>query len=103
MAKLSLAMGRERGFVQQVLTQNKRRRFSVDDLRQAAPMLGVSLATLIEKAYGIDVEELATDSIALSNARSSELRLEELTDDQYRELLRYAEFLRQRDEGTPRL
>src|SRR5438094_854639 len=87
MAKLSLAMGRERSFLQQVLTQNKRRHFTIGDLERAAPLLGVTTATLVEKAYGIEIEKVVCDALAVSNARAAELKLDELTDEQFAELV----------------
>jgi transcriptional regulator with XRE-family HTH domain len=71
MAKLSVAMGRERSFLQQVLTQKKRRQFTMSDLERAAPLLGVPMVTLVEKSYGIDIEKLLGDASAVKQRTRS--------------------------------
>jgi hypothetical protein len=59
-------------------------------------VLGVTVASLLKKAYGIDVSRLIAEVQTVSNARAAELRLSELTDEQFRDVLLFTEFIRTR-------
>jgi transcriptional regulator with XRE-family HTH domain len=59
--ELSLAMGKDRSYITQLLDEEQTRSRALpdpDDLRRAAPLLGVPLVELLEQAYGITRHEL---------------------------------------------
>ena len=102
--QLSLAMGRDAGYVSALLDEKRHPRATPTpaDLTRLSDETGIPFAELLERFWGIPAQRLADDLPELSVRFSQDERLSQLTADELREVLDFAGYLidrRQRSMG----
>ncbi len=102
--QLSLAMGRDAGYVSAFLDEKRHPRATPNpaDLTRLSDETGIPLTELLARFWGIPAQRLADDLSELSVRFSQDERLSQLTADELREVLDFAGYLidrRQRSMG----
>jgi transcriptional regulator with XRE-family HTH domain len=98
MRQLSLAMGRDPGYVAAFLDASRPSRAvpTPEDLRRLSDQTGIPLVRLLERFWGIPPQRLAKDLEQLSITFSPDDRLSKLTDAELNEVLDFAGYLVER-------
>jgi transcriptional regulator with XRE-family HTH domain len=98
MRALSVAMGRDQGYIAAYLdpTRPSRARPTPDDLVPASDATGISLVELLEATWGIDPRRLADELRRLGEGKAIGPRFDELSDAERTEVADYVEFLASR-------
>ena len=98
MRQLSLAMGRDAGYVAAFLDESRPSRAAPtpEDLRRLSDQTDIPLVHLLERFWGIPPERLAQDLAQLSVRFSEDDRLSQLTDAELKEVLDFAGYLIER-------
>lgn len=96
--QLSLAMGRDAGYVSAFLDEKRHPRAvpNPTDLRRLSDETEITLLELLERFWGIEPRQLADDLGQLSVRFSEDARLSQLTGDELREVLDFAGYLIER-------
>jgi transcriptional regulator with XRE-family HTH domain len=104
MRALSVAMGRDPGYVAAYLdpTRPSRARPTPDDLAAASGATGITLVELLEGVWGIDHRRLADELASLGVASGLAARYEALSAAERAEVTDYIEFLAARRRGSDR-
>ena len=104
MRALSLAMGRDPGYVAAYLdpTRPSRARPTPDDLAAASDVTGIGLVELLEAVWGIDRRRLGDELRQLGEGRAMSPRFDALSDAERAEVVDYIEFLASRRPGSGR-
>jgi hypothetical protein len=93
--QLSLAMGRDAGYVSALLDPSRPSRATPTpaDLERLSDATDIPLVNLLEQFWGISSTRLAEDLSHLELSLSAKERVPELTDDEMREVIGYADYL----------
>ena len=104
MRALSVAMGRDQGYVAAFLdpTRPSRARPTPDDLVAASDATGISLVELLEAIWGIDRRRLADELARLGVRSGLGARYAALADAERAEVAEYIAFLATRRSGQTR-
>ena len=96
--QLSLAMGRDAGYVSAFLDEKRHPRAipTPADLARLSDETGIPFTELLESFWGIPPQRLAADLSELSVRFSQDERLSQLTADELREVLDFAGYLIER-------
>ena len=96
--KLSLAMGRDAGYVSAFLDEQRHPRATPtpSDLARLSDETSIPFTELLERFWGIPAQRLADDLSQLSVRFSEDERLSQLTADELREVLDFAGYLVER-------
>jgi transcriptional regulator with XRE-family HTH domain len=100
--QLSLAMGRDPGYVSAFLDEQRHPRAipTPMDLGRLSDETGIPFVELLERFWGIPAQRLADDLSQLSVRFSEDERLSQLTADELREVLDFAGYLVSRRGGA---
>ena len=95
MRQLSVAMGRDAGYVAALLDESRPSRSlpTPGDLERLADRTGIPLVHLLERCWGISPRRLADDLRQLSVRFDQDTRLKELTDSELHQVLDFAGYL----------
>lgn len=95
MRQLSLAMGRDAGYVAALLDDSRPSRATPtpSDLERLSDRTGIPLVHLLERFWGISPRRLADDLSQLSVKFNQDKRLSDLTDAELRQVLDFAGYL----------
>ena len=96
-------MGRDAGYVSALLDPSRPSRATPTptDLERLADGTGIPLVSLLERFWGISSVRLAEDLSHLELSVSAKERVPELTDDEMREVIGYADYIvEKRGRGT---
>ncbi len=93
--QLSLAMGRDAGYVAALLDESRPSRAVPNpaDLQRLSDLAGIPLVHLLERFWGISPQRLADDMTPLSIRFTEDERLSQLSDAELREVLDFAGYL----------
>ncbi len=103
MRGLSAALGRDPGYIAALLdpTRPSRARPTPADLLRASDATGISFVELLEVLWGIDRSRLADELTALGVLRSSDRRLDRLSETERVEVADFIAFVIERHERGP--
>lgn len=103
MRQLSLSLGRGSTFVAQWLgaPEDHRVPLTPRELQVAAPLLGVPFVVLLERAWGIDPDQLLAELGPLVSGRTLAGEFADLTPTEWDELVQFAAWLRWRRATRP--
>ena len=101
--QLSLAMGRDAGYVSALLDPSRpsRARPTPTDLERLSDATGMPLTDLLERIWGIRSARLVEEIGRGEHAGSVRARIPDLTDDEMRDVVGYVEYvIRKRGRGA---
>ena len=100
--QLSLAMGRDAGYVSALLDPSRpsRARPTPTDLERLSDATGISLVNLLERIWGIPTSRLVEEVSRSELSESMRRRIPDLTDDEMSDVVGYVDYvIRKRDAG----
>ena len=100
--QLSLAMGRDAGYVSALLDPSRpsRARPTPADLERLSDATGISLLSLLERIWGISTSRLVEEVSRGELSESLRERIPDLSDDEMRDVVGYVDYvLRKRGRG----